>query len=82
MNTDGAFIFACHLFSDNPGDDSWGVLHLDFHQGNGALLWSSSTFWSPTIQSGGPPGDEWAFETAFPIFLFDYVSYITMHYHC
>jgi hypothetical protein len=79
INTEGSLGFSCRLNSGDPGDDSWGILHLDFYQDNGVLLWSSGQFWSPTIPGGG---EEWAFGSGFPTYLFDSIAYLSMSYHC
>lgn len=79
INTEGNFGFSCRLSSDG-GNDSWGILHFDFYQDNGVLLWSSGQFWSPTIPSRGD--EEWSFSSGYPQFLFDYVNGVSMTSHC
>ena len=75
INTDGGLGFSSRLSSDGGGD-SWGILHFNFYQDNGVLLWSSGQFWSPTIPT------EWSFSSGYPQFLFDYVNGVSMTSHC
>jgi hypothetical protein len=79
INSDGGSYFSCSLTSSDLGDDSWGILHFDFYQNNGVLLWTSGQFWSPTIVS---VGQRFEFGFGFPKYLFNDIAGVWMTYHC
>ena len=79
ITSDGGLGFSSSLTSSDLGDDSWGILHFDFYQNNGVLLWTSGQFWSPTIVS---VGQQFTFSSGFPKYLFNDISHVWMAYHC
>jgi hypothetical protein len=79
LNSWGSMGWSCSLTSSDLGDDAWGIRHFDFYQGNGAHLWSSGDFWSPTIVS---VGQFWSFQSTFPVVWYPYVATISITYHC
>jgi hypothetical protein len=64
--------------SSSESDDSWGILHFDFLQDNGLVLWSSGSFWSPTIGTFGT----WRFQFTYPEYLFDTIKSAQFASHC
>ena len=77
ITQDGFFMFSGNLRSSG-NDDSWGILHFDFLQDNGLVLWSSGSFWSPTIGTFGT----WRFQFTYPEYLFDTIKSAQFASHC
>ncbi|WP_140982285.1 DUF6294 family protein [Bradyrhizobium guangdongense] len=77
LRTNGWFTFSGNLRSSG-NDDSWGILHFDFKQANGLVLWSSGQFWSPTIGDWAP----WIIDSAYPAHLFDTIQIMQFFSHC
>ena len=77
LRTNGFFTFSGNL-SSSGDDDSWGILHFDFKQANGLVLWSSGQFWSPTIGDWAP----WIIDAAYPQHLFDTINIAQFFSHC
>jgi hypothetical protein len=73
----GFFTFSGNL-SSSGNDDSWGILHFDFKQANGLVLWSSGAFWSPTIGDWAP----WIINSTYPEYLFDSIALVQFSSHC
>src|SRR5262245_22621417 len=73
----GLFTFSGNL-SSSRNDDSWGILHFDFKQANGLVLWSSGAFWSPTIGRWAP----WIINSTYPAHLFDTIAIVQFWSHC
>jgi Family of unknown function (DUF6294) len=74
---DGMFEFSGNL-SSSGSNDSWGILHIDVQQDNGLVLWSSGSFWSPTIGDWAP-WDNWL---QYPKYLFDTITHAQFWSHC
>jgi hypothetical protein len=74
--------FFSKLITENPGDDSFGILQLDLRFSNGASLWHGGPWWSPTIHSGSAPGQEWDFDFSYDVTVYDAVSSASFTYHC
>lgn len=77
IRPDGWFTFSGNLRS-SENDDSWGILHFDFKQDNGHVLWSSGAFWSPTIGDWAP----WIINSTYPAYLFDTIARVQFWSHC
>jgi hypothetical protein len=74
---EGWFNFSGNLRS-SENDDSWGILHFDFKQANGLVLWSSGAFWSPTIGDWAP----WTFDSTYPAYLYEHITNVQFWSHC
>jgi hypothetical protein len=77
LYNNGWFEFSGNLSSSND-DDSWGILHFDFKQQNGLVIYSPGPFWSPTIGDWAP----WIISAQYPQYLYDSIQLISFTSHC
>jgi hypothetical protein len=84
LSTEGYGEFQGWLTTENPGHDSWGILHFDFYQSNGQRISANyGDFWSPTIHSGGGDGQYWEFYfNIMGTSLYADTAWVSMTSHC